>query len=195
MLYLSKVDKENQTISILNTSKGLERTYPMSDIQKIKNSKHTVIGIDSLTPCLPALKYGKEIIRDSESTGIFERETAIMIIDGNWYENDNHQFCLEEYLKDSGTSLKEKYNLSLDDDSFDTDIEKVAEITHSMFNDNEAFGFDIYRDRNGNRYLAAHFEENLVACYDLMKNYAQKNNLTLCIEIDFCSDILREVII
>jgi hypothetical protein len=102
---------------------------------------------------------------------------------------------LEEHLKNSGTSLKEKYNLSLDDDSFDTDIEKVAEITHSMFNDNEAFGFDIYRDRNGNRYLAAHFEENLVACYDLMKNYAQKNNLTLCIEIDFCSDILREVII
>jgi hypothetical protein len=194
MLYLSKVDKENHTISILDTSKGIENQYKMSDIPRIKKSGKPVVGISTLEPCLPALTYGRTIQLYADKYNLFNRDTAILVIEGKWYESDTHQFCLEDYLVDKGTSLKEKYNLSLDDESIDGDMMKVAEITHQMFNDNEAFGFDIYSDMHGNRYLAAHFVENLIACYDMMKQYATENNLTLCIHEGNGNEVLREVV-
>lgn len=122
--------------------------------------------------------HGKPIIVFKELIDVsyMDRDEAICVIDGKVYKGDCHQNCLDDYLLEHGTSLKEKEDIDLGSEE---GFAEAVELTHGCFYTCKMYGFDIYKDKNSMRYLIAHFESNFIACYDWAIKYAYENNLIL----------------
>lgn len=160
---------EGSRYKVLDNSDGTVEILPKKYIDKAKSLGIYIKGIDDLTVKLP-----KVVFKDKYDYG--DRLIAIIVADGTYFESDcNHQECLAQLLQSRGTSLEELYSLSLDDEHYDDNIEKVCEITYGMFNDHELFGFDVYDDE----VLVAHDEDTFIACYGWMKDYGKKHNLDM----------------
>lgn len=98
-----------------------------------------------------------------------DRKVAVLVYKSKIYEDDNHQYALEIALLEDNKSL----GFELNDDF---DVDKASEITYNMSKNNEIYTFDVYSDGKCSIYLISHFKSNLEACYELIKDYAQKHN-------------------
>lgn len=112
-------------------------------------------------------------------TSLMDRDVAIIVYNNKIYEDSNHQYAFQEALKDEGKSL------SID---IEENIDEVANLTHKLSKNNELYAFDWFSD-GVNGYLVAHFEENLISCKDIIKEYAKKHNLKIGVFKDFQSDV------
>ena len=113
------------------------------------------------------------------------REKAILIYRGKIYEDEqNHQYALQKALEEYGDSVenhiedeRENNNISF----IEGNIEALSDYTFKKSMENELFTFSNF----GNKYLVAHTKENLFLNLELIKNYADKNNLKLAYHEDF----------
>lgn len=83
-----------------------------------------------------------------------DRISAIVIYNNTLFENDNHQFALQEALELDKDNL-----LDLDDNlkSYDyvvSNIDKVADITFNLNKEKQIVCLDVFED-NSNTYLVA----------------------------------------
>ncbi len=113
-----------------------------------------------------------EYTNDNDVTDIWymwDREEAIVLIDGKFYSDDNHQYAMLQYAKDYWTSRN--YNL---EDS--VDMGEAINHTDALFREGKIYGLDLFCDGKGNRYILSHYpnlfndKQNLA----LVKNLARE---------------------
>ena len=110
---------------------------------------------------------------DRIDTQDMDRTTAILIYDNKIYCDDNHQCALYTALTDDGKSFfdyigRNDINEENPVDYIYDNIDDIAEITDSKSKANEIFTFDIYDDK----YIIAHYSDNLYSNLDLVLEYA-----------------------
>lgn len=178
MFYLIK--KEDRKFYIFDSSDSVTESFSSKEILHfVQDLGIEIKGIKLLEKDVfkfkivnkPTIVFGKQI-----DNSFMDRDRAICIIDGKVYIEDNHQNCLDDYLLEQGTSLKEKENIDL---GTDAGFEEACALTHGKFNSCEMYGWDIYKDTSNQGYLVAHFESNFIACYGWVVKYAYDNDLYL----------------
>lgn len=110
-------------------------------------------------------------------TSCMDREVAVLIFNNKIYEHDNHQFALKEAMDDAGIEF---YSY----DYIDSNIDDFAVMTDEKSKNNEIFTFDNF----DNKYLIAHYKDNLFLNLDIIKEYAKNNNLKIGYFEDMNSD-------
>ena len=106
-----------------------------------------------------------------------DRTTAILIFNGKWYEDDNHQFALMQAFNEFGIE-------SWTYDYVDNHIDEIATYTNQQTKINQMAALDIY----GEEYLISHYLENLIKHFQLIHSYAMKHNLKIGYYQNFESD-------
>ena len=125
------------------------------------------------------MEIGKRVLSDWIN---MNRIMAIMVIDGKWYESDiNHQECLLEWQND----WCEKTGNDIDTEE---GLEAAIQYTNNLFKNNEAYGFDVFEGSFGvERYIVAHYQNNLLACWDEIQEYAKIGDMEIGTFINFKS--------
>lgn len=103
---------------------------------------------------------------DTIDISLMDRDIAILIYNGKLYESTNHQFALEEAMKEHGLEL------GID---LDTDIDEAVKLTGDLSKQGEIFTWSVFTD-GVQSYLISHFEEYLEYHRDLIDAYAKKYN-------------------
>lgn len=115
----------------------------------------------------------------------YNREKAILIYNGKIYESeDNHQYALKEALADNNDSIENyvDYDNAEESENFiERNLNELIEYTDNKSSKNELFTFDNF----DNKYLIAHYKSNLDLNMELIREYAEKNNLI----VGYFSDI------
>lgn len=107
-----------------------------------------------------------------------DRISALIIYDNKVFENDNHQFALQEALSNDKDNL-----LELDDNlkNFDyvaDNIDEVANITFKLKEEKQLVCLDIFEDNFGTYLVAS--SKNIFKDYkELLNSYIQNNSISL----------------
>ncbi|WP_312286804.1 hypothetical protein [Terrisporobacter sp.] len=107
-----------------------------------------------------------------------DRVDALLLYKDKLYIDGNHQFAFQQAMEDDNKKIK--YDI-------DEEIDKVAELTHKLSEENKICTLDLYEDDNC-KYLISHFKENLILNLELLKRYAEQNNFKLGYFVDFQGD-------
>ena len=108
-----------------------------------------------------------------------DRTLAVIITkNGEIYESDaNHQECFLNYKRD----FFKKYEIDLLNtygENYDNELGEAIEVTNSLFQKNEFYGFDVFSNLE-NEFFISHYPQNLEECYNIARTYADANEYEL----------------
>lgn len=163
-----KCQADNATIGELR--EALSITLELNKTQSGQKSKITALE--------RLIKKREKVFSKFTNINVSEmdRDVAIVVYKNKIYEDVNHQFALEFALNQEGKSM------GID---LDNKIDEAAKLTHEKSKNAKIYTYDIYVDRDNKKYLVSHYEENLHLSWELMKDYALKNNLIIGTFCDF----------
>ncbi len=102
---------------------------------------------------------------------MWNRDEALVLIEGKFYSDINHQYAMESFAKD----YWQEKGYALDDES---DMGEAIRYTDHLFRKGEIHGFDLFSDRDNNKYLISHYKRVFedASLYKLILDYAKKYN-------------------
>ena len=91
----------------------------------------------------------------------WERDEALILAEGKWYDGYDHQSAMMEYMEDFWS----KKGLDLENDK---DFGKACGHTDLLFREGKLYGFDLMEGNDGKTYLISHYR-NITQNADAMK--------------------------
>lgn len=163
-------------ISVLDTKDGV---IEVTDKETINTLKQGGISFRVGLPELTVSSVGLNVLE-------MERTSAIMLIDGKTFVGSTHQDCLYDYMKQyKNRDIYEEKGLNVSTDDL---VEPFTDTTFNMFENCEAYGFDVYNDE----FLVAHSKETSQKTISWMKSYALLNNdLKLYVFMNYGNNIYK----
>ena len=153
---------------VLDTYDGVVEEYKLQDV--IDNvSSFLGLSTDSARFLIFKSKLAPKVVEDTlKSMGDADRTLAVTVIKGKVYEDTDHQGCFEQYTK----GWWSKFGLSLDSG---TGYDTACQYTDAWFKHDMYYGFSLFNDS----VLVAHYRENLVKCWGIIKEYADNHGYSL----------------
>lgn len=164
---------------VLDTYDGVVEEYKLQDV--IDNvSSFLGLSTDNARFLIFESKLAPKVVEGApQSMGTVDRTLAVTVIRGKVYEDTDHQGCFEQYMK----GWWKKFGLDLNNGyGYDT----ACQYTDAWFKHDMYYGFSLFNDS----VLVAHYRENLVKCWGVIKEYADKNGYSLGYSGDKFGDVI-----
>lgn len=176
---------EGENVEVLDVEDGVVELYKLDNLLVLLSSW---LGL-SENEVLYRVKSSKLNPRVYEAWSMDvsndERTLAVVVMNGCIIEDVNHQSCFEQY----DSTFWKDYSVDLGSgDGYDL----ASSLTDSWFSESKYYGFSVYDDN----YMIAHYKDNLIRCYGLVKAYAKQKGYSLgyCNKSSFDVVVINDIV-